>query len=724
MRALLSLWLLSLSLLLGAAPATAQSHTSADSAVDIADSAVDVAADSAMDSAMDSAVDSVGEPSQAPADLADDDGLETVGVPPNVAAPPKVAAAPRRAVVPQSQERIVDFHSDIVVQADGAIVVAERLVVDVQGREIQRGLLRDFPTDYRNPDGSRVRVGFEVIEVSRNGLPEHYEQERLSNGVRLRIGSGGLLEHGQHQYLIRYRTTRQIGFFDEFDELYWNVTGTGWTLPIEQARARISLPAQVDILQTAIYTGPQGATGKDARETTRAPGTVSFETTAPLAPAEGLTIAAAWPKGVVQAPTAMEQLVQRLRENLALLVSAAGFVLLSLFYGLAWRRTRRRSPPRIVPLYEAPDGMSAPAVRYVTRHGYDQRTFVTGMLQMIANRTMRQHKTGTATFFERLSDHAGDPLLDGMLRRLFGKDTRFRSEPINASRFDDARSQLERDLTQTYRDKLFHTERKTAIWGTLLWLAYAIVIVVAAARTNADYGAKIGMGVLMTAPLLMMIVAGVGRGARIGVVSIIFVLVMVLPWTIAGLFSLYALGRQGPLAILPAVLPLLLLPVTVRAYRFLKVYTEEGYRVMDGIAGLRKYLVTAEGPRLQRLVTPQEQLDFYERLLPYAVALDVGKEWAASFTRLFTITGADAAMLAMRDAYGGLNPLRDDPDRMVQTLSRDVSPPRPSTPSSGGSPGSSGGWSSGGGSRSSSSSGSSGRGSSGGGGGGGGGSGW
>ena len=48
---------------------------------------------------------------------------------------------------------------------------------------------------------------------------------------------------GQHRYEITYRTTRQIGFFAEYDELYWNVTGNGWTFPIERG-ARDDPPAR------------------------------------------------------------------------------------------------------------------------------------------------------------------------------------------------------------------------------------------------------------------------------------------------------------------------------------------------------------------------------------------------------------------------------------------------------------------------------------------------
>ena len=83
----------------------------------------------------------------------------------------------------------------------------------------------------------------------------------MSNGVRIRIGSADrVIPRGQHTYVIRYRTTRQIGFFADYDELYWNVTGTGWVFPIDVAEARITLPEKVPFRQTAVYTGPQDAT--------------------------------------------------------------------------------------------------------------------------------------------------------------------------------------------------------------------------------------------------------------------------------------------------------------------------------------------------------------------------------------------------------------------------------------------------------------------------------
>ena len=46
----------------------------------------------------------------------------------------------------------------------------------------------------------------------------------------MRLGAAQqMLPRGPHMYRISYRTARQLGFFERHDELYWNVTGNGWS---------------------------------------------------------------------------------------------------------------------------------------------------------------------------------------------------------------------------------------------------------------------------------------------------------------------------------------------------------------------------------------------------------------------------------------------------------------------------------------------------------------
>lgn len=144
-------------------------------------------------------------------------------------------------------ERIISFDSKIKISEDGSMLVTEIIKVHAEGNKIKRGIYRDFPTDYKDKYGNNIRILFEVKEVLRDGLREPYHTERQSNGIRVYFGSSSyFLSPGDYTYAITYKTNRQIGYFEDNDELYWNVTGNGWDFDIERASATIFLPKGIN----------------------------------------------------------------------------------------------------------------------------------------------------------------------------------------------------------------------------------------------------------------------------------------------------------------------------------------------------------------------------------------------------------------------------------------------------------------------------------------------
>lgn len=637
-----------------------------------------------------------------------------------------------------AEERILDFFSDVRIERSGDLIVTEHIKVLAEGNEIKRGILRDFPTTYTATNGTRVKIGLEVQGIARDGAAESFKLEPLSNGVRMRIGNADtLLDTGEHTYTITYRTTRQLGFFPEFDELYWNVTGNGWVFPIDQARARITLPEPATFVQHAVYTGPQGAMDKNAERVAQSPGVIEFRTTAPLAAYEGLTVAAAFPKGIIAPPSAAQQWLYRLQDNLPLMVSVIGFLLMLAYYVGARRRVARRDTPTIVPRYDPPDALSAPAVRYIARQRYDDTVYVVGMLQLIGMRAMTMTRKELGTEFARAgtpgddgtdenrSGKADDKWLAMILRRLFRKERSFIRETVLHDPFEGVQIALEGGLGKAYEDTLFEPNRKVATRGVQLWLLYLVACLAAAwwqSRPTA-YALMVSTPfVMISLAVFTTLIGSWIRNGRPSMLALIGALVFFLPMLLGGLASQFAMAEPRVIGALPGLLPMLLFPVVLRAYHFLRRYTPEGDALMDQILGFKRYLTVAEGPRLQALVTPQEKLEVYEKFLPYAVALEVGKDWARGFEGLFASVPGMAMLQSMEQRYGGYDLVRE-PRRSTESFTQDVTSRPPSTVSSSNSPGSSGNSSSGS-SSSSSSSGSSGRGSSGGGGGGGGGSGW
>ncbi|HEV7436837.1 MAG TPA: DUF2207 domain-containing protein, partial [Pseudorhizobium sp.] len=238
-------------------------------------------------------------------------------------------------------EFIRSYHSDIQVAADGELTVSETITVNAEGVDIRRGIFRDFPLTMEDDEGRTLRVGFDVISVTRDGEPEDWHTESISGGIRIYTGSQDVfLDHGEHTYVITYRTDRQIRYFGDHDELYWNVTGNGWMFRIDQASARVTLPDGAAVTATVAYTGPLGAADTDAKM--RANGnTAVFSTTRPLAPNEGLTIVVGIPKGVIAPPSAADQRGWWLRDNINAILGFGGLALVALYYARNWTRVGR-----------------------------------------------------------------------------------------------------------------------------------------------------------------------------------------------------------------------------------------------------------------------------------------------------------------------------------------------------------------------------------------------
>ncbi|MGE4339799.1 MAG: DUF2207 domain-containing protein, partial [Pigmentiphaga sp.] len=244
------------------------------------------------------------------------------------------------------QERIVSFISAVTVESDGDLDVTETIRLISLQQEIHHGIQRDFPTRYESRAGQQSSVGFTVISVERDGHAEPWQKLSLANGVRIRIGSADAdLPPGEHTFVIRYRTSRQILYRESEDELYWNVTGTGWTFPIDMAEARITLPRTAPFGNRAVYTGPQGASGQDAAVIEERPGFIAFRTTAPLDRKEGLTVAVAFPKGVLQEPGAARRASWWLEDWGALAAAVLASLGLAGFYLRTWWTVGRGPRP-------------------------------------------------------------------------------------------------------------------------------------------------------------------------------------------------------------------------------------------------------------------------------------------------------------------------------------------------------------------------------------------
>ncbi|MCC2631982.1 MAG: hypothetical protein K0S20_681 [Patescibacteria group bacterium] len=225
------------------------------------------------------------------------------------------------------------FESDIRILQDGRAEITEKIDVDFKSLE-KHGIFRDIPYSYRLPDGNTLYTKIEVQKVLQDGESIPYDSGQNSGVVRLKIGDADKTINGPHSYSLSYIATGILKGFEGYDELYWNVTGNEWEVPIGSAFARVSLPGG-QILQSSCYRGGSGST---ATCQGAAQGSVYEASTGALAIGEGMTVAAGFTKGLVPllAVTASEagevspldSVSWPLVVALALLSTAAGLTLL------------------------------------------------------------------------------------------------------------------------------------------------------------------------------------------------------------------------------------------------------------------------------------------------------------------------------------------------------------------------------------------------------------
>jgi uncharacterized membrane protein YgcG len=613
------------------------------------------------------------------------------------------SAAPAWAV-----EHILRFVSDVVVAPSGDLTVTETIRVQAEGNLISHGILRDFPTTYTRPDGSRVVVGFDVQSVTRDGASESYTTQPMGNGVRVRIGRADtVLKTGTHDYVIRYVTTRQIGYFADYDELYWNATGTGWTFAIDVAEASITLPDAVPFRQSAFYTGPQGAAGKDASIVSQQPGHIVFRTTTPLPAGSGLTVSAAWDKGVVAAPSAGQQAGWWLQDNLPPVVAGLGLIAVLVFYAWAWMRFGR-DPPRgtVIPLFGPPEGMSAAAVRFVERMAFDDRCFTAAIIDLGVNGHIKLTGTGKQTVIERRDGGkpVGPPEQD-LESKLFAAKPSLMLTQANYQPLGNAKTALRERLAGTYDGKLFTDNYFWSGVGLLLVVALIAATAVLMGTTyDQDRGPLEIVGML--APLLpivggaLMVRAGRRRSEmeeRWGGLLIAGGLVVIAICAAVGLALMRGVA-PGPLDLLPGIAAYIAGPLAFLGFHWLQAPTVEGRAVMDRIEGFRQYLGVAEEDRLNALNPPDKTPELFERFLPYAIALDVENRWAQRFAAVLAAAGTGVAVSTwyVGNQWGN-NPVaftNQLSGALAQTIASASAPPG-STSGGGGSGG--GGFSGGGG---------------------------
>jgi len=526
-------------------------------------------------------------------------------------------------------ERILHFESRIVVQTNGALTVTETIQAQASGDQIKHGIYRDFPQLYKGKWGLRMKTSFEIKEVLRDGQSEPYHTENRENGIRVYIGSpSSLVSTGVHTYQLTYETDRQLGFFSDHDELYWNATGNGWNFTIDSATTTVILPPGATAKNLKAYTGPQGAT--DGNYTaTNVNGNTHFETTRQLFPNWGLTIVVEWPKGFVTESSPAAKWLDLLKDNLGLMLGLGGLLLTFIYYFVAWEKVGK-DPKRgvIIPLFAPPESFSPAAVRYLKHMGFDNRAFAAAILNLAVKGKIKideeKHilQKRIYTLIPVRTELSGLSAEETTLwHNLVGGYLPLALKQENYATVQAAQKNLKSQLESAMKGTLFATHWRWCVPGIIL-SAVALAVSLLDAR---DWKAAcfltlwLSIWIPVTAVLLRNNLL-FGIIFSVAAIGALFGFVQVTSFWIAGLIVAAGL-------------------LNVIFYYLLKAPTREGQRILDQIEGFKMYLGVAEKDRLNLENPPERTPALFEKFLPYALALGVEQKWSEQFAAVLSAAG-------------------------------------------------------------------------------------
>lgn len=196
------------------------------------------------------------------------------------------------------EEKITSFDASYSIQDDGSVDVVEKITYDF-GSAYKHGIYRTIPFVKTNNEGKKFKMDISNISVTDEDYQDlQFSKTQTSSDITLKIGDPNTTINGEHMYVISYRVRGALTYFSDHDEFYWNVTGNGWQVPIDEATSTVGFANDKNAsLESVCFSGPTGETAQNCEVLNQANSTTS--SVHQLLPYEGLTIAVKFPPNLV-----------------------------------------------------------------------------------------------------------------------------------------------------------------------------------------------------------------------------------------------------------------------------------------------------------------------------------------------------------------------------------------------------------------------------------------
>jgi uncharacterized membrane protein YgcG len=467
-------------------------------------------------------------------------------------------------------------HFDVLynINDDATVSVVETIVYDF-GVDERHGIYRTLNTQHAQPSSAWYKeryVDISGIEVTRNNEAEPFDQSAFGDSIEVKIGDPDATISGQQTYTIAYTLKGALSYGTQGAELYWNVTGNEWDVPIASVSAHV---------RSGYLNGThdcyQGVIGSLAECDAKAiVGTIAMFEAKDLAPGEGLTVATA-----LIATSMPEVILEQMTSVIPLAMAALWLVFLGLFL---WRYRQKENPDQpVVAQYEPYQNYLPMYTGVLLDNALDPRDVVAGILYLAEQGFLTIRRTEakalwifTTTDYEfilrRPVEEMTIPTLNLILTNLLFTSVHEVGTTVTLSALSENKTANYALMQSLRKNAIADVERDGFLAATPLnEIKKAIV-----------------PGLLVCVAFLVL--GGVILAIVVGVVSIVMVAL--------------ALNHRR---------------------------SRTGFEALNHIEGFKLFLSVTDKERFDFHNAPEKSPELFMKYLPYAVALGVEEKWAKVF---------------------------------------------------------------------------------------------
>ena len=481
-------------------------------------------------------------------------------------------------LVVQAEEIIREYATDITINQDGSVDIIETIKYDFEEQK-RHGIFRTIPIKYLTANNNWRKIRISNLTVLMDDEKVKYQKNKQGRNLKIKIGSANKRIDGRHKYQISYKVKGALNYFSGHDELYWNVIGSEWEVPIQQSIATISAPK---IIKATCFQGLYGSSEECMIiENNKEKAVLKFK---PSQPGEEGTIVIGIEKGLIKEPSFWQKWLLFLRDNWVLFLPGA-----ALFWGgRRWWKYGRDPEGRgtIIPYYEVSDNLSVAEASVVMYNSLRSKDISAMIVQLAVKGfiKIKQEKEG------KIFRHTN---------YIFYKSDVHKNK---ASRLTKEEEFLFKALFELGDDEKVTTDNlKNKFYKKISTLQKKSLESI----KNRDY-----------------------LPAKSQYNGIVLVIVGILQMILLGVLSVFL----GNAAIVSGISSLVIL---VFFAIFMGHRTKKGVVAKEKLLGLKLYLETAEKDRLKFHNAPSKNPQQFEKLLPYAMIFGVEEEWAEQFKDIY-----------------------------------------------------------------------------------------